>query len=164
MAMTLQEALEKLLPSFQRYYNINREAEAPFAAEAVFQSHNEQYFLLKSARISEANSNEFIYFHTADSLSTEELQELDICAWKRGIGNVQPNYYHRSTDVALVIIANQIEEDAFKMIRKLKHSKSYRLGLQGYSNYRLIALELSTGRVSHNRQGQSLKKLVSNII
>lgn len=163
--MTLQEALDKLLPSFQRYYNINKEeVEAPFAAEAVFQSHNEQYFLIKSARISEANSNEFIYFYTADSLNAEKLQELDACAWKRGTGNVQPNYYHRSTDVALVIIANQIEEDALKMIRKLKHSKSYQFGLQGYSNYRLIALELSTGRVSYNRQGQSLKKLVSNII
>lgn len=163
--MTLQEALDKLLPSFQRYYNINREAvEAPFAAEAVFQSHNEQYFLIKSARISEANSNEFIYFYTADSLNAEKLQELDTCAWERGTGNVQPNYYHRNTDVALVIIANRIEEDAFKMIRKLKHSKSYQFGLQGYSSYRLVAIELSTGRVSHNRQGQSLKKLVSNII
>lgn len=163
--MTLQEALNKLLPSFQRYYNINREeVEAPFVAEAVFQSHNEQYFLIKSARISEANSNEFIYFYTADSLNVTKLQELDACAWERGTGNVQPNYYHRNTDVALIIIANQIEEDAFNMIRKLKHSKSYQFGLQGYSNYRLIALELSTGRVSHNRQGQSLKKLVSNII
>lgn len=163
--MTLQEALNKLLPSFQRYYNIKREeVEAPFVAEAVFQSHNEQYFLIKSARISEANSNEFIYFYTADSLNVTELQELDACAWERGIGNVQPNYYHRNTDVALIIIANQIEEDAFNMIRKLKHSKSYQFGLQGYSNYRLIALELSTGRVFHNRQGQSLKKLVSNII
>lgn len=163
--MTLQEALNKLLPSFQRYYNIKtEEVEAPFAAEAIFQSHNEQYFLIKSARISEANSNEFIYFYTADSLDAPKLQELDACAWERGTGKVQPNYYHRNTDVALIIIANQIDEEAFSMIRKLKHSKSYQFGLQGYSNYRLIALELSTGRVSHNRQGQSLKKLVSNII
>ena len=163
--MNLQEALDKLLPSFQRYYNIKTEdVEAPFTAEAVFQSHNEQYFLIKSARISEANSNEFIYFYTADSLSAQELRELDCCAWEQGIGHVQPNYYHRSTDVALIIIAQKIDEEAWNLIRKLKHSKSYRFGLQGYSNYRLIALELSTGRVTHNRQGQSLKKLVSNII
>ena len=59
----LQEALDKLLPSFRRYYNVKTEdVAAPFVAEAVFQSHNEQYFLIKSARISEANSNEFAYF------------------------------------------------------------------------------------------------------
>lgn len=163
--MNLQEALDKLLPSFQRYYNIKtEEAEAPFKAEAVFQSHNEQYFLIKSARISEANSNEFIYFHTADSLNADELTQLDTCAWERGISHVEPNYYHRNTDVALIIIAEKIDEEAKKLIRKLKHSKSYQFGLQGYSNYRLIALELSSGCVTHNRQGQSLKKLVSNII
>lgn len=163
--MSLQEALDKLLPAFQRYYNINREdVEAPFVAEAVFQSHNEQYFLIKSARISEANSNEFIYFYTADYIKADDVKELDSCAWERGIGHVQANYYHRNTDVALIIIAEQIDEEAKKLIRKLQHSKSYKFGLNGYSNYRLIALELSTGQVTHNRQGQSLKKLVSNII
>lgn len=163
--MTLQEALQKLLPSFQRYYNIKtEEVEAPFVAEAVFQSHNEQYFLIKSARISEANSNEFVYFYATESLRAEELTALDTCAWERGTGNVQPNSYHRNTDVALIIIAEKIDEDALQLIRKLKHSKSYKFGLHGYSNYRLIALELSTGKVVHNRLGQSLKKLVSNII
>lgn len=163
--MNLQEALDKLLPSFRRYYNINtEEVEAPFTAEAVFQSHNEQYFLMKSARISESNSNEFIYFYTADSLDEAYLTELDRIAWERGIGHVQPNYYHKSTDVALVIIVDKLDEEAKRMLPKLKHSKSYKFGLNGYSNYRLIALELSTGQVFHNRRGQSLKKLVSNII
>ncbi len=163
--MNLQEALDKLLPSFRRYYNIKtEEVEAPFTAEAVFQSHNEQYFLMKSARISESNSNEFIYFYTADSLDEAYLTELDRIAWERGIGHVQPNYYHKSTDVALVILVNEMTGEAKQLLRKIKHSKSYKFGLNGYSNYRLIALELSTGQVFHNRRGQSLKKLVSNII
>ena len=163
--MNVQEALEKLLPSFRRYYNVKTEdVAAPFAAEAIFQSHNEQYFLIKSARISEANSNEFAYFYTADSLNAEELKELDKCAWERGLKDVQPNYYHKSTDVALIIIAEKIDEDAKKLMKKLNRSKSYQFGLKGYSNYRLVALELSSGTVSHNRQGQNLKKLVGNII
>ena len=163
--MNVQEALEKLLPSFRRYYNVKTEdVAAPFVAEAVFQSHNEQYFLVKSARISEANSNEFAYFYTADSLNAEQLKELDACAWERGLKDVQPNYYHRSTDVALIIIAERIDEEAKKLMRKLNHSKSYQFGLKGYSNYRLVALELSTGKVTYNRQGQNLKKLLSNIL
>lgn len=163
--MNVQEALDKLLPSFRRYYNVKTEdVAAPFVAEAVFQSHNEQYFLIKSARISEANSNEFAYFYTAESLNAEELKKLDQCAWERGTENVQPNYYHRSTDVALILIAERIDEEAKKLMKKLNHSKSYQFGLKGYSNYRLVALELSTGMVIHNRQGQNLKKLVSNII
>lgn len=162
--MSLQEALDKLLPSFMRYYNVNTEGvEEPFTAEAVFQSHNEQYFLVKSARISEANANEFIYFYTADSLQADKLKELDQIAWTRGTEKVQPSSHHRSTDVALIIIVNRMDDEARKLIRKLKHSVSYKFGFHGYSNYRLIALELSTGRVTHNRLGQNLKKLLGNI-
>ena len=162
--MTLQEALDKLLPSFRRYYNIKTEGvEAPFVAEALFNSHNEQYFLLKSARISEMNDSETIYFHTADTLSAEELKNLDECAWERGLADVKPDSKHHSTNVALIIIADKIEEEAFRLVKKLSHSRSYKFGLHGYSNYRLVAWELSTGKITHNRQGQDLKKLLGNI-
>ena len=162
--MTLQEALDKLLPSFQRYYNIKREGvEAPFVAEALFNSHNEQYFLIKSARIAEINDSETIYFYTADSITAEKLQELDACAWERGLKDVKPDSKHHSTNVSLIVIADKFEDGIFETAKKLKHSKSYKFGFFGYSNYRLVALELSTGKMAHNRQGQDLKKLLSNI-
>ena len=52
-SMNLTEALEKVLISYRRYYNILREdeVEAPFVAEALFRSHNEQYFLIKKVLI-----------------------------------------------------------------------------------------------------------------
>ncbi len=162
--MTLQEALDKLLPSFQRYYTIKREdAAEPFAAEALFQSHNEQYFLLKSARISEMNDNETIYFYTAETLNAEELASIDAIAWERGLIGVEPSSAHRSTNVALIILADRIDPEAMKQIRTMKHSRLYKLGLHGFSNYRLAAIELSTGKTVHNRLGQDLAKLVSNI-
>lgn len=162
--MTLQEALDKLLPSFQRYYNIRTEGvEAPFAAEAIFQSHNEQYFLIKSARISEMNDHETIYFYTAENLSAADLSSIDACAWERGTANIELNSKHHSTNVAMIVIADKIDDDAFRLVKKLSHSKSYKLGIYGYSSYRLVAIELSTGKVAHNRQGHDLGKLVSNI-
>ena len=90
--MDLQNALDKLLPAFQGYYTLKTEQiKAPFQAEATFRSRNEQYFLLKSARISEADSNEFVYFHTTDYLDSPTLADLDSCAWERGIGQVRPD-------------------------------------------------------------------------
>ena len=50
--MTAKEALEKLLPSFVRYYNIKTEEVAePFSAEAEFYTHDESYFLFKEAKM-----------------------------------------------------------------------------------------------------------------
>ena len=161
--MTLQETLDKILPSFQRYYDIVPDAPAPFAAAAEFHSHNEQYFLIKSARLSESDSHEYIYFATVDLLDEATLKELDEKAWEIGFSKVHPHPDHRNTDITLFIIADQISEEAFAMVPKIKRYKSYKFGLQGWTHYRLVAFEHTSGRAAYNRQGESLKKLVRNI-
>lgn len=162
--MNQTEALAKLLRSYERYYNIKtKEVEPPFAAEAVFHTHEDSYFLLKEARISSQESHEYVYFATESELDRARLDELDRAAWERGIAQVVPGPDHRSSDVTLVILADRIHPEAFQEIRSRKHYKSYQFRLQGWSSYRLIALELSTGKLAYNRLGESLKKLVSNI-
>lgn len=163
--MNLTEGLGKILQSFQQYYNIKREeVTPPFAVEAEFHSHEQQYFLVHSATISEAESNEYVYFATVENLEEEILHKLDQTAWKAGCARVIPHANHRNSDVTLVILADRMSEEAKKTVSKIKHYRSYRLTLEGWSHYRLVALELSSGQVVCNRQGQSLKKLVSNII
>ena len=162
--MGLTEALGRLLTSFECYYNIKREdVTLPFAAEAEFHLHDSQYFLMKSAKISESDSREYIFFSLEEQLSLEKLIELDEKAWSECMNRVQPMDGHKNTDAALIILAEKIDGDAFSAVRSLRHTKSYRLGLWGWSNYRLIVFELSSGRIAHNRLGESLKRLVSNI-
>lgn len=162
--MERAEALEKILRSYQRYYDIRTEGvEPPFAAEAVFHSHDDSYFLIKAARISSQESHEYVYFATEPVLDLERLNELDAAAWERGVAQAAPGPDHRSSDVALVILADRITPEAEKEIRRKKHYRSYRFRLQGWSSYRLIALELATGGITYNRLGESLKKTVRNI-
>ncbi len=162
--MEKTEALTKLLRSYEKYYDINRENPVePFVAEAEFSLHDEQYFLVRSARISEADSKEYVYFATEDRLDLQTLELLDERAWEDGTGKVKPHKDHRSSDVILLVLADRIEPDAMKRIPKLTHYKSYRHGLHGWSHYKLAAIELSTGKTAANRQGRDLKKLFSTI-
>ena len=163
--MNRNEILEKLYDSFRVYYNIKHEdVEPPFIAEAEFHTHDEQFFLVKSAVISEAESREYVYFSSEECLTLDILLQLDQAAWKAGTDKVRPHGSHRNTDVALIIVAERITEEAFAKIPKLRHYQSYHLGFQGWSNYRLVAIELSTGKAAYNRLGRSFKKLVCNII
>ncbi len=163
--MDMTEKLDKLLRSFEVYYDVHREnVTEPFAAEAEFSLHDEQYFLVRSARLSEADSKEHVYFATANHLDVPGLTAFDEAAWTKGLSLVAPHANHRNTDIVLVVLAEHMDEEVFSLVPKLKHYKSYRLGFQGWSQYRLIAVELSSGRMACNRQGQGLKKLVSNII
>lgn len=162
--MTPYEALEKLLPSYQRYYNIKREdVTEPFTAEAEFFTHDEAYFLFKTAKLAQSESKEFVFFKALDCLDEETLRELDEKAWETGMSRVEITPIHHSSDVALVILAETITPGAAKLMKKLSHYKSYCFTFRGWSRYRLIALETSTGKITYNHLGSELKKLISNI-
>lgn len=162
--MTTQEALDKVLLMYKRYYNIRREGDyTPFAAEADFLSHEEGYFLVKMAKVSENDSAEYVYFATEEILNQERFLELDEAAWTRGTSKANIRYGHKSTDVVLVILADRIDEETEKLIKKQRHYQSYRWGILGFSQYRLVAVDLSSEKVITNRQGDNLKKLLGNI-
>ena len=162
--MTAADALDHVLPLFQVYYDITREgALPPFDAEAAFHSHEEQYFLLKSAKYTECDAHEYVFFAAREHLTLAEAQKLDELAWAEGLSRVQPSSIHRSTDIGLILLADRVDPDAADYIKKLRRSKSYMFLLHGYSNYRTIAIETSSGAMAANRLGGHLKKLFSNI-
>ena len=163
--MTREEMLKKMLRSFAAYYDINTETPAaPFAAEAVFHSHSDAYFLVKSAAIGEAQSHEYVFFASVDQLDSSLLASLDQTAWDTGISRVKPHSSHRNTDVTLVVAASSVTEEAKAQIPRLKHYKNYRMSLHGFSHYHLIVADLSSGDLTCNRQGRSLKKLFNKIL
>ena len=156
--------LEKLLKAYERYYSINKEnVKEPFDVEAKFVMHGEQYILVKAARIADIDANEFVYFKLEDDLSLEQLKNLADKAWKCGLENFVPYYGHKNSDVTLIVIADSLCDDVKKNIRKVKHSVSYKLGLYGWSNFKLAVKDLSTGMVYCNRMGSDVKKLVQKI-
>ena len=162
--MSPTDVLNTLLKSYRRYYNVQTEdVEAPFTAEAAFHSHDEQYFLVKSAKLSEAESHEYVFFYAGETLTLKDVQELDRCAWERGTSRAKPSIHHRNTDVALVLLAGHIDPEAADYIRKIKHYQSYRFTFHGWSSCQVVAMETSTGNLSFNRRGKDLKKLFRNI-
>ena len=162
--MTAREALPKLLRSYYAYYNVIEEnVTAPFDAEAEFHSHEEQFFLFKQAKLSESESKEFVFFKATERLTLAKLQQLDELAWNTGMSRVHPHDGHRNSDVVLFILADVIDDDAKKAIKKMKRYQSYRHTLHGWSHYKVIAQEMSTDKAVFNRMGRPLKKLLSNI-
>ena len=160
-----EQELEKLLKSYRTYYNVDEETPTePFVAEAVFRLHDEQYFLVRSARISEADVSEIVFFASLEQLGEEDCRRLEERAWEEGLKKVVLTPNHRSTDVVLIILAGEISEGAKKALKKSHHYQSYRFTLKGWSHYRAIAYESSTGTLVHNRQGKVLEKTLRNIL
>ena len=80
--MTALEALEKLLPSYEAYYNVKREeVTEPFDAEAEFFTHDVAYFLMKTAKLAQSESAEHVFFSALEHLDTEKLKETLADCW-----------------------------------------------------------------------------------
>ncbi len=158
--MTTKEALDAIIPSYERYYNIITEnVKEPFDKEAWFLSHNEQYFLVKAAKVDDVDSNEYVFFKTIDHLTLEEYERLCDISWEEGISRVKPYLGHKNTDVSLVIFADRIDNNCFEAVKKTRRYKSYSFSFKGYSNFKVVAVELKLKRFATNRQGRILKQM-----
>ncbi|MBO6147601.1 MAG: hypothetical protein IJ827_06925 [Lachnospiraceae bacterium] len=158
--MTKQEMLERVIASYEHYYDVNRDTPTePFVAEAVFRSHGEEYFLIKSAKLTEMDSSEVAFFADVEHLDTTEYERLVDKVWDETLSraDVKPN--HRNSDGILIIAADEIDADTKKKIKKTRRYKSYRFTLWGWSELRVIAYEHASAKVVSNRQGDMLKRL-----
>ena len=163
--MQISEALEKLLPAFGQYYTINKDTPVqPFLAEAEFRSHNEQYFLVRSAHIADIDSNEFVYFAGAPVLDDGTLMQLVSKAWATGLEKVRPHEGHRNSDITLIIFADKIADQTQITIKKTKLYKSYKFSFWGWSNFKLAVVELTDQGIYSNRLGKDYRKLLEKNI
>jgi hypothetical protein len=171
--MDKEEIFEKLIDAYAGYYNIERaEGKAgegsdkvpePFDATGFLSNEAQQYFLVKAARIADVNSYEHVYFKKCDRLDPDMLGELDRTAWEDGISRVKPNSGHKNTDVALIVTADELADGVREAVSTYKHSKNYKLGLYGFSNYRLVVIEARSGLILTNRRGEDLRDFVTHI-
>ena len=164
-------AIKKLLPAFEQYYTIkNEDVTPPFCAEAEFRSHNEQYFLVRSAHIADIDSNEFVYFATLNDLDNAKLEEFVNAAWQTGLAKVRPHEGHRNSDITLIILADKISDETKIKIKKTKLYKSYKFSFHGWSHFKLAAADLTSleagasPAVFSNRQGKDFAKLIKKNI
>ncbi len=164
-ALDADQVSESFRESYSVYYNVRTEdVEEPFIAEAIFDSKSEQYFLIKAARVAEMHTAEHVFFAREKELDSTRLKILDDKAWERGLSRVEPGPNHKNTDVCLIVLADTLTDDARQFAVSSKHSKNYKFALHGYSNYRLIVIELSSGTAYFNRQARILKELVGKVM
>ena len=159
--MAPSDAIKQILPAFELYYTVKKEEiTPPFCNEAEFRSHNEQYFLVRSAHIADIDSNEFVYFADPEELTSEQLNELVNAAWNAGLAKVRPYNGHRNSDVSLLIFTKSITPETINSIKKTKLYKSYKFSFYGWSHFKLAVCNTSDMEVYTNRQGKDFAKLI----
>ena len=161
MEITLQEQLEKLLNAYSQICDIYKDGQEEcdcFPAAAFYFLRDENYLISKKHVLSAVEQHEYLYFILADHLDAKTLAEQIALSKKAGLSRVKPHKDHMFSNVGLVILANTIDPEAQRMIKRTRFRKNYKLTFHGWTEYQLAAYESSTNSFFSNPAGKEARK------
>lgn len=137
------------------------------AALAAMHAHEDQYVRLVGTTLWNADSHEYTLFDTFDTAPTaQQVEHLAALAkeemeprFVRG-GEALPPKDHQYTWLSLVLLSQHSPDQAArKAVEACRMTKYYQFYLRGYSELRVILVDLETRTMTANKAGRSLKKL-----
>lgn len=172
--MTSGEYMERLLPQYEAAFDLYR----PYSiggdtceAYGYFCSHSEKYVLSREAKLWEADSFEHILFYSerridgsvltrAVNILENVLEPEKVCC-----GGKNPEKNHMYSYLTCVLISEEkIDDGTVRRIRQYRFRKNYLFSLRGYSEGRIVAVDLANQKVFTNRAGKPMKKLYTGLL
>jgi hypothetical protein len=168
--LDVQQFLRRVLSYYHNSFDITAPYEldgTQHAALAAMHAHEDQYVRFVGTTLWNADSHEFTLFDTFDTAPTaEQVQALIRTAtdtmepkFVRG-GEALPPKDHQYTWLSLVLLSQHTPDAAARQaVERCKSTKFYQFYLRGYSEVRVILVDLETGTLTTNKAGRSLKKM-----
>ncbi|MGI5962535.1 MAG: hypothetical protein ACOX7N_02315 [Lawsonibacter sp.] len=159
MSQVRQALVEHLKGVYTAYYDIESvEDETGLKAICAYHMRDSQYVLVKKAELWAAESHEYLYLWSVDVLDEAKLQEIFRFVLEDGEPRVRPHAQHMYTYLTAVVLYDRADPEALAQLKKLKKRREYKLSLHGWMEFRIAALEASTGEVAVNRSGKAISK------
>ena len=152
--------LKRILAAHEQWFDVRRGYEyagRTFPGYAEFHSYGEKYVLVKSAKLWEVDTHEYLFFVLADALDETQVRDLVSFMEHDGLKKVVPKPNHMSSAISLVIVADSCAQEAAKAVRKTRFRKNFALGIRGWADLRVAVADLSANRVITNAAGKQLK-------
>lgn len=175
-----EEAVERLLAGYRRYYTITRfdggkeegtgfreavHMERPFfsgkarlAAVCEYYEKAEKYFLFHSSTLWSTAQEEFLFVFTVPHLTAALFRELWDYAREAGMDMAHIGSGHMYTYVSPIFICDSMDEEAARELEKRHFYRTFLYSFHGWMEIHAGALDLSSGRFRFNRAGKCMEK------
>lgn len=147
---------EALLDRYAAYYDVERCSEGDLVARAEFHSRGEKYLLTRAVNLWSVEDHEYVFFFSGGSLGRKELEHAHGLSIAEGMSRIEPSSEHRSSLITTVLIYDSIDDACVEEIKSLKLHRDFGFMLKGWMDYRIAALEASSGRSASNRAGRDV--------
>ena len=166
MALDRESFLKVLEDSYSAYYNLNPNegmTELPLVLRADYFSRNERYWLTKSIPIWGNETNEFAYVFSAPSFDQTLAARCIDYALDEALPLVKPHKEHQYTNIKVILLADTVEEDVARYVKKRSFSKSYKFSLHGFSTLKSAIVDLGSQKTVTNSAGHELVDYFSKL-
>lgn len=170
MSQSLRAQLEQqLLRIFSANYDIQTvEDDSPLHALCSYHSRDSQYVLVKKAELWAAEHHEYLYLFSASHLDEATVDAAYQRVLEDGEPRVKPHAQHMYTYLTALVLYDSADPAALAQLKKLKRRREFKLSLYGWMEFRIAAVDCSTGEFTVNRSGKlilkDLKRLTDRII
>lgn len=164
-----ENLVERLKKAYSAYYDIEEIQDgSPLKALCSYHLRDSQYVLMKQAELWAAESHEYLYLWSTDHLDVPLVEEVFRRVTEDGEPRVRPHAQHMYTYLTAVVLYDSADPLALAQLKKLKRRREFKLSLHGWMEFRIAAVDLSTGEVTTNRSGKligkDVKRLVARIV
>lgn len=162
MDLNKEDILKKLLEVYSHHYDIDRDGSingaGHYPATATYFLRDENYLLTKKHVLNAVENYDYMYFLVAENLDAETLRrEIDF-SLAEGMKRIKPHKEHMSSFITLVVIADSIEPEAKKLLKRTNRRKYFWLALHGWMEYHIAAIETTTQSFLSNPAGRDVRK------
>lgn len=166
--MERKELLNRLISIYRQSFDIQENYEMGgeiYDAYGFCNITNSKYVLVKKAELWRALCFEHVFFKGVDVLDcadvenfcTQTVEYIEPQLVRKGEKcTVKDHMYSYITCV--FVCENGLAPDALKKLKKSKFFKNYMLSVRGYSELRLLAVDLKSGKVYGNAAARDLIK------
>lgn len=166
LAMSREEIQDRLLKSYQRFYNIYPadEEQLPLVARCDYFEHSEKYVISRKAELWSADSEEYLYLFDMPHLTAERYEACMKLATEDGMSRMKIGPGHMCTYITAVIISDSADEEAVKVLKRSRFHKSFHFSFHGWMDYRAALVSVDSDKVQTNGAGRSMAKVMKKVL
>ena len=183
------EAVERLLSGYRRYYTVTRfdggfnpppeefkgiceagkltppvlPGENCFVAVCEYYEKAERYFLFKANELYSTHQEEFIFLFSVKNLTKELFETCRDYAYEAGMELAHIGPGHMYTYITPVFVCETAEADAVKALEKTKIYKSFKFSFHGWMDFHVACFEASKHKLHFNHSGLCMKKNLEKV-
>ncbi|NBI11245.1 hypothetical protein D1641_14700 [Colidextribacter sp. OB.20] len=159
MSQLSESVLNRLKGVYAAYYDIEEISDGTaLKALCAYHTRDSQYVLVKKAELWAAENHEYLYLWDAGRLDAGMVDAIFQRTLADGEPRVKPHGQHMYTYLTAVALYDSADPDALARLKGLKKRREYKLSLHGWMEFRIAAVDLSTGEITANRAGKALAK------